>query len=337
MLKRILFWLAILSIGAVGLSEDLTVWSSAQDIYYHTDPDCSHPNWDRYALSQGAAENFEKLPCPVCVTGAAEDTPEPSPSPEATEADTQPPAQEEVDITCVERGGTWVFCFPAASLDGLLATGDLDIVEELPTGARALMDIVGEQLTDDIAATIAVPTGSGLVMSLRVAGDRAYALIRPEKDYKARRPFKWRAVRILTDIFNADAYSIGGVSEEMSFVPPKKLEKPRSVFEADFDEMDIAVFSWSDGYVAVLHKDNPEDNLTGTIQIGDSAIAAAGYRSKKKGVFCVPLTEAELRQLEDGAVPGFTPDAANDADGWEETDDGDFRPIVTLGPDVFDS
>ena len=319
-MKRILAAMAALLLMAMPALAAGEYWTSRQDIYYHRDPSCGSPAYPRVAVSAEAAEEFDRTPCPVCVT--------------AGEADAEPvlPAEEAAPtgLSTVERGGTWVFRVPGAALEGLQMAQ-----ETLPEGTEALVDLVGGTLGDEVEARFAVPSDGSMLMSLRVIDGDAYVVTRPKKRYKAKRPFLWRGVQATADIFHPGSFTLDGVSREWEYAPEKK-GKPRKVFSDVYTRgMEIEVYSGLDVYIAVISWNGmtDESRLTGVARIGDGAeIPVTGYVEKKASVYCCVLTGAELEALEGGAEPVITP-RTPDIDAPDAQPEGDGIPFVEVPAD----
>lgn len=314
--KRLVLLIILASLlvcGAAAEGIGLTVWSNRADDCYHSDKYCGNPEGERYALSEGAAIDFGKQPCPDCVTLDPYNQPRP-------DVDLEP---VDAEITCAERSGTWVFRFPAA----LLASIPLNKGEG-PEASAALTAVYGENLTDALDATLAAPNGDGLVMSLRSIEGDAWAVVRPKKSFKAKRPLSWVAEHITVDIFNPGVYTVTGVSEVQTYKPPKHVTDLDRAFSRSYDGVSVDTYSEDGMSIAVVRTEADDDRLTGVIRLGASDIPVTGYISKGKAVFCCPLTDAELELLREIA-PVFIPkdeiDVAPDA----------FKPIATLPPDVF--
>lgn len=304
---------ALLAGGAAAESLGLTVWSSRADDCYHSDKYCGNPEGERYALSEAAAIDFGKQPYPDCVTLDPYGQPRP-------DVDLVP---VDAEITCAERSGTWVFRFPAALLSSLaLAQG------EGPEASAALTAVFGENLTDVVDATLAAPAGDGLVLSLRVIEGDAWAVVRPKKSFKAKRPLQWVAEQITVDIFNPGAYTVTGVSEVQTYKPPKHVPDLDRAFSRDYDGTDVDVYSEDGMSIAVIRTEADADALTGVIRLDASDIPVTGYISKGRAVFCCPLTDAEMELLRETA-PAYIP--KDEIDGMEDA----FKPVATLPPDVF--
>ena len=291
----------------------LTVWSNRSDDCYHSDKYCGDPEGERYALSEAAALDFGKQPCPDCVT--LDPYAQPQPDVDLVPAD--------MEIACAERSGTWVFRFPSALLEGLkLGSG------EGPEASAALTAVFGENLNDAVDATLAAPSGDGLVLSLRVIDGDAWAVVRPKKSFKAKRPLQWVAEHIAVDIFNPGVYTVTGVSEAQSYKPPKHVTDLDRAYSRSYDGIGVDVYSEDGMSIAVIRMDADLDALTGVIRLGASDIPVTGYISKDRAVFCCPLSGAEVALLRETA-PAFIP-----KDEISFTEDA-FRPVATLPPDVF--
>ena len=304
---------ALLAWGAAAEGIGLTVWSNRADDCYHSDKYCGNPEGERYALSEAAAIDFGKQPCPDCVTLDPYNQPRP-------DVDLEP---VDAEITCAERSGTWVFRFPAALLDSVaLGNG------EGPEASAALTAVFGENLTDALEATLAAPAGDGLVLSLRTIEGDAWAVVRPKKSFKAKRPLSWVAEHIAVDIFNPGVYTVTGVSEVQTYKPPKHVTDLDRAYSRSYDGASVDVYSEDGMSIAVIRMDADMDALTGVIRLGPSDIPVTGYISKDRAVFCCPLTDAEVEVLRETA-PAFIP-----KDEISFTEDA-FRPIATLPPDVF--
>lgn len=283
----------LLALFCSGLAESDAdrYWTGRGDVYYHLDADCGHTGRARVALSMEAAEMFDRLPCPICVSAPAE-TP-------------AVPASDEIRVA--ERGGTWVFRMPGSLLEALGAAQG-----ELPDGTEALVKLYGGTLSDVLDAWVALPADGALLMNLRVMGGDACVVVRPEKRYKDSRPFRWQGAHLLTDIFNPGAFSVEGVSPVMEYAPEDVVKRAdmKKLFSEKYDGLEIDVYRAIDSLIAVLHiRGLNGDELTGSVRIGDGrgAIPVTGYADKKNAVFCCVLSEEELEALKGGAVPAYTP------------------------------
>ncbi len=84
MRKWIILLAAAMLFNACARAETAEFYTNQSDLYYHADPDCDRPSatdpwtggvreiyereiYRKYPISQAAAEEFEKKPCPVCV------------------------------------------------------------------------------------------------------------------------------------------------------------------------------------------------------------------------------------------------------------------------------
>ena len=289
-----MLWLMILMFAASGLAEDDAdrYWTGKGDVYYHLDADCGHTGRTRVSLSREAAEMFDRLPCPICLSAPAE-------APET-------PVSDEIQVA--ERGGTWVFRMPGKMLEALSTTQS-----DLPDGTQTLLNLYGGTLTDVLDTWAALPADGALLMNLRAMGGDTYVVVRPAKRYKDSRPFRWQAAHLLTDIFNPGAFSLEGVSPVMEYAPEDVVKRAdmKKLFSEKYDDLEIDVYRAMDSLIAVLHIKglNGENELTGTLRIGDlrSAIPIAGYATKKEAVFCCVLSEEELEALKAGSAPVYAP------------------------------
>ena len=331
--KCVLILILLCLLPLNGLAEaSLSAWANPEDPCYHLDPDCASAKGPLYALSPEAAEAFDRLPCPACASSQAP-------------AAIAPEPEKDVDarITCVKRSGTWVFRVPQALLGSVEVSGGV-----APEGTEALVNLLGEGLSDVMDATIAVPADGAPFLSARLIDGDAYVVMRPKHSYKAKRPFKWVAEHITLDIFNPGVFQITGISEVMRYTPGKQSHEPKRKWSGTFGEIDCDVYTGSDMIIAVLHWDHMTDKsaLTGVVRIGDAGtdIPVSGYLSDGKAVYCCALSNAEYQALKDGAEPRIIPKAdigsflaASDpaAEAASGEDGNPFLPAATLPPDIF--
>ena len=308
-------WILILIFALTASAEGLglTVWLNRADDCYHSDKYCSGGQGERYAVSEAAALDLGFQPCPDCVTL----------NPYGIEQPEVDLPTVDAEITCAERSGTWVFYFPAALLEVLSMYGG-----EVPSASAALTEVYGENLTDALEATLALPSGDGLVMSLRVVNGDAWAVVRPKKSFKSKRPLEWAAAHITVDIFNPGVYEVTGVSALQSYKPPSHVHDLNKSYSRKYGDMEVDVYDEYGMRCAVIRTETKSDELTGVIRLGATDVPVTGYVTKGKAVFCVQLTEEEAAMLRDTA-PAFIP--KDELDTAEDS----FKPVATLPPDLF--
>lgn len=292
-------------LAGCGLAEAaFEYWTGREDIYFHADSACGTPAYGRVAVSREAAEMFDRKPCPVCVT-----------STEAVVVDEPDVVEEPVEqadpsgeITAAERSGTWVLRIPKATLEALLYGEGA-----LPEGVDAMVSLYGRTLTEVLEAQVMLPADGSMLMNLRVIDGDVFAVTRPAKRYKSKRPYRWVAAYIITDVFDPGAYSLNGVTQAFSYIPANVVRSSgRSKrFSKKYGDLQISVDRVMKTNVAVIHIRGAmaSERLTGMVAIGDASpgIPVAGYVDDKKSVFCLVLTDGELDALKSGAKPAYTP------------------------------
>ena len=298
--------LLALAIACPALAADTaeTCWISRDDPCYHLDAGCGDPEGGRYPISEAAALEFEKTPCPVCVA------PEATPEPEAGPA-----------LRATERGGTWVFRIPAEQLAAVeLASPEPDATDD------PLVSAFAATVSDLVSLRLAVPEDGALFMNLRVIDGSCFLVLRPERAYSEEKPLIWRAESMSLNFFGDEALTLDGVSRPIASAPEQDDGDRAQVFSQDYDGLDISVYRAMDTNIAVLHQSNPEaDALDGMLQIGSPSIPVRGYRSGKQAIYCCVITDAELGALVGGAKPEIRA-AADDAGGEAETVSSDNPP-----------
>ena len=312
MIRRAHLALVVLLALAIGWpalaagAADETFWTAREDPCYHLDAGCGNPEGERYPLSEAAALEFQKTPCPICV--------EPTPEPEAGPA-----------LRATERGGTWVFRIPAEALAAVeLSPPEPDTADD------PLVSAFASTVSDLVSLRLAVPDDGALFMNLRVIDGDCFLVLRPEEAYSEERPLVWRAESMSLNFFGDEAPTLDGVSGPIASAPETDDGNRAQVFSQDYDGLDISVYRAMDTNIAVLHQSNGDaEALDATLQIGGLSIPMRGYLSGKQAVYCCVITDAELGALVGGTTPGIhsgadsAEDTAPDAPAEGETADSD--------------
>ena len=322
-LRTISMWIAVMvmaSVAQVGLATDDTVyWTSQGDAFYHADRTCSANAEACYPISDIAAAEFDKQPCALCLGGIPANA-----APEAK--------QISVDkLSATVRGGTWVYKIPQSVLESIKTDHSPDEDAE-----QTLVGLMAQTRSDVQGTRYAVPVDGAKVMNLRIIEGDAYIVVRPNEAYSDKHPLKWRVEAVEPDFFQFGTADlrVTGVSEVLTSVPNAKKQDYTKVFESKYTNMDVAVFRAMDTNIAVLHVHNiaEKDAQFGIVRIGEGMpdIPAAGYYSKKMGIFCCVLSPAELGALVAGAVPTVSASSENGSTTAADGNGTIFLPDLTL-------
>ena len=334
-MRRIAIIAALLAIAALVVSAmaeaDLRaiLWTSRDDVYYHTDENCGGVA-SRYPISEEAALAFDKRPCPDCA----------APEGEAAEAADDAAQAAAGDILATERAGTWVFRVSREALEAAMESG-------AQSGGRALgagrldsmlrLSVAGDE--DAMEALVAVPTDGALLMNLRCMDGDCWLILRPSTGYSKENPLSWHAERLSMGLFESDDVRVTDVSPEAAFAPEAVDRDYRQVFSHSYSKVDLTVQRAMGANIAVIHWETDEaDALTSTLRIGGDgdALPVFGYAGKKANVYCCVLTDAELGALVAGETPIMTPMSGIEGAAESKEEAAPFAPAATLTPDGDD-
>ena len=323
--KRWLPLICILLLLGFAHAEEMR-YTLHEDIYYHTHPNCGGRE-AMVPLSDAAAAEFQKAPCPNCF-----------------------PVNADMDARAMVRGGTIVVRIPQTWLDrerqvqGVFAAAEYNHYEGDAMYARLSELLHGEAyaafmdayMQDDHAETIArVPDiiwpDGDLIMNERHLGGAYYIVLRPAAEFDDSYTTYMR-------FFEYDLSLKDGVLEENmsrewvdnSFEITLHRTGGNAVHTAEIGNLSVTVFREMDTNIAVITERNADRNFISykPLHIGnvDTGVRVSGYMEGTNAVYCCVLTDAELGLLQKSAALELVQADLSDAEFFD-------TPYAVVCPD----
>ena len=286
---------------------DIRCWTSNSDEYYHVDKTCAGE--EMFPIPERSALAFGKKACPECV-----------------EAEDPAVIHEAADIWISERGGTYVLCIPAQSMENVSDLPETDEPETMAfTGEEAekqLRDMMPESSYKDIQARIKadgwaydscrlpelVSEENVLYMSARRIEDDWYFVIRPETAYGDNAEIRWRIAEwdIQLESYGTLTLTCGHVQECVNVLTVEDHSDAKTVFKKSYGDLEITVYRQQGMNTAVLRDGGHRKAAAAMLVIAgtETETALEGYtNNRKQATYCCIISDAELAGLVAGMQP----------------------------------